>query len=149
MFILLYIILSWNSCNRGMTRREIWAVLWSDVLFICSLVTLQPVSDFIQETPDVVTRQQQGIFFFFNCFHSFNFSECHITGFIKYISFFKLPSSTYEYIKFINTFCNLVSHSFLSMNNITLCGCISLLTHSPIEGYLGDFWFGQLWIKLL
>lgn len=30
-------------------------------------------------------------------------------------------------------------HGFLALNNIPLCGCGSLLTHSPTEGNLGGF----------
>ena len=44
---------------------------------------VKSVSGFTREVPEVVIQHQQGIFLLF----SESFSECHITGFTKYVAF--------------------------------------------------------------
>lgn len=76
------------------------------------------------------------------------FPECHIFGLIQYVA---SSDGLFHLIICIccsHVFHGLIAHFILALEVIPLYKCTSLCIHSPTEGYLSCFKFGQLGIKL-
>ena len=65
------------------------------------------------------------------------FPESHVVGIIQYVAFLDwLISLRSMHLNFLS-FHGLIAYILLALNNIPLCGCASLLIHSPTERHPG------------